>query len=88
MSCVQSYCDYNAAICKRHELVNKEKHRTYKAALRWKEQFAKGQGQNEQTELVYLINVQEENKADCTNLVDEMGSVRKGIPLRYSPGAH
>ena len=34
-----------------------------------------------------MINVPEEHKADCTNLVDDMGSVRKGIHLRYSPGA-
>ena len=61
-SCVQSDCDTNATLCRKHEKINAEKHRTYKAALRWKQQVARGQPQNEQEDYIYLINVPEEPK--------------------------
>ena len=68
--------------------INAEKHRTYKAALRWKQQVARGQTQNEQEDFVYLINVPEENNADCTNLLDDMDYIRKGIHMKYGSRSH
>ena len=42
-SCVQSDYDTNATLCRKHEKINAEKYRTYKAALRWKHKVARGQ---------------------------------------------
>ena len=56
-SCIQSDCDTNVTLCRKHEKINAEKHKTYKAALRWKQQVARGQPQDDQEDYIYFINV-------------------------------
>ena len=88
LSCVQHDCHTNATLCKKHEKLNKEKPRTYRNALRWKQQVTRGQNQNEQEDFIFLITVPEKNKADSTNLLDDMDSVRERIHMKYSSGSH
>ena len=60
MSCMQTDCESNVTVCKRHEKNNAERHRTYKAALRCKERVLRGQPHDDQENYAYLITVPEE----------------------------
>ena len=59
MSCTQTDCESNVTLCKRHEKINAEKHKTYKAALRWKQRVTRGQPHDDQEDYAYLITVPE-----------------------------
>ena len=83
MSCTQSDCDSNVTLCRKHEKINAEKHKTYKAALRWKQRVARGQPQDDQEDYAYLINVPEETEPDVTELFDDMDQARKGIHVKH-----
>ena len=64
MSCLQNDCESNVTVCKRNEKNNAERHRTYRAALRWKERVLRGQPHDDQEDYAYLITVPEENEKE------------------------
>ena len=62
---------------KKHERVNAEKHRLYKAALRWKQRVTTGQQHNDDEENhSYLITVPEETETRCTAILNDMDQTR------------
>ena len=83
MSCTQPDCESNVTLCRRHEKINAEKHKTYKAALCWKQWVTRGQPQDDQEDYAYLITVPEETETKCTAILDDMDQTRKGIHLNH-----
>ena len=82
-SCSLPDCDTNITLCKKHEKINAEKHRLYKAALKWKQRVSTGQAYDDQEDYAYLITVPEETKSKCTAILDDMDQTRREIHLKY-----
>ena len=60
-----------------------EKHRLYKAALRWKQRVTIGQQQNDDEENhSYLITVPEETGTRCNAMLNDMDQTRREIHLK------
>ena len=85
MSCIQNECETNATLCKKHEKLNTEKHRTYRGALRWKEKVLKGEPLDDQEDYAYLITVPEGNKKECTEVLDDIDQTRREIHMNHGP---
>ena len=82
-SCSQHDCETNVTLCKKHEKVNAEKDRLYRAALRWKERVTAGQHHNDDEENnTYLIIVPEETETRSTAILNDMDQTRREIHLK------
>ena len=83
-SCSPYDCDNNVTLCIKHETLNAEKHRLYKAALKWKRRFTSGQQHNddEEEDHSYLITVPEETETRGTAVLNDMILTRREIHLK------
>ena len=81
-SCSLTDCETNVTLCKNYEKTNAEKHRLYRAALRWKHKVTTGQPNDDQENYSYLTTVPKETEQKCTTILDDMDQTRREIHLK------
>ena len=81
-SCINLECDNNVTLCKRHEGVNKERHRLYKNALRWAQRVRPAQNSGTIEEESFFMVMVEETETRGLAELDDMVETRKQIHLK------
>ena len=80
-SCTVTECENNVTLCKRHETVNRDRHRLYKAALRWVQRLKPAQNGETIRQESYLMAMAEETESKGRAELNDMNDARKEIHL-------
>ena len=75
-------CENNVTLCKKHETVNRDRHRLYKAALRWIQGLRPAQNGETIREESYLMAMAEETESKGIAELSDMNDTRKEIHLK------
>ena len=81
-SCSVIECENNVTLCKRHEAVNRKRHKIYKAALEWVRSLKPQQGGETERHESYLMAMAEESESRGRAELDDMNNARKEIHLK------
>ena len=81
-SCTVTECENNVTLCKRHETVNRDRHRLYKAALRWVQRLKPAQNGETVRQESYLMAMAEETESKGRAELNDMNDARKEIHLK------
>ena len=81
-SCSVIECKNNVTLCKRHEAVNRKRHRIYKTALEWVQSLKPQQGGETVRHESYLMAMAEESESRGRAELDDMNNARKEIYLK------
>ena len=76
------YCENNVTLCKKHETVNRDRHRLYKAALRWVQRVKPAQNGETVRQESYLMAMAEETESKGRAELNYMNDARKEIHLK------
>ena len=81
-SCSVRDCENNVTLCKKHEAINRQKHRLYKAALDWVQSLKPQQGGRTERHDSYLMAMAEESESRGRAELDDINNARKEIHLK------